>query len=365
MSFSFPQTKTTSYSNTLNIIFALIFFTCLLIVFNMIANLSTILYIMSVSEQVLSNKILQKGTAACKINSAGDILNIQFTLWLPNSHKESEESEEDCHVQKIQPDTVFFLTGKFAMLPNGSLELVVSSCKNLQIEKDKMPICKPIVYLLGKVKESCNTTDLGYYITIEVKPYLSSELCGPKDIVLTHPIEGRLKNTFTAAKKLSIIQCTGELFILDGKQYCDVIELQFINTRSELASTPTNNPWGISSNDNQRKKSTTENRITAIHQSMQNQPPTPIKIKKEPLTNNKGKSPQTQMKVNEIAREMIKKKRGAPTTNEANEELTSDREEETLQSEEVDLTKESDTAEEGIPQRKRTRRTRKTSNTKL
>ena len=71
------------------------------------------------------------------------------------------------------------------------------------------------------------------------------------------------------------------------------------------------------------------------------------------------------MKVNEIAREMIKKKRGAPTTNEANEELTSDREEETLQSEEVDLTKESDTAEEGIPQRKRTRRTRKTTNTKL
>jgi len=156
---------------------------------------------MSVSEQVLSNKILQQGTAAYKINSAGDILNIQFTLRLPNSHKKSEESEEDCHVQKIQPDTVFFLTGKFAMLPNGSLELVVSSCKNLQIEKDKMPICKPIVYLLGKVKESCNTTDLGYYITIEVKPYLSSELCGPKDIVLTHPIEGRLKNTFTAAKK--------------------------------------------------------------------------------------------------------------------------------------------------------------------
>ena len=149
MSFSFPQTKTTSYSNTLNIIFASIFFTCL-IVFNMIANLSTILYIMSVSEQVLSNKILQKGTAACKINSAGDILNIQFTLWLPNSHKESEENEEDCHVQKIQPDTVCFLTGKFAMLPNGSLELVVSSCKNLQIEKDKITICKPLFIYWGR-----------------------------------------------------------------------------------------------------------------------------------------------------------------------------------------------------------------------
>ena len=65
------------------------------------------------------------------------------------------------------------------------------------------------------------------------------------------------------------------------------------------------------------------------------------------------------MKVNEISRETIKRKRGAPTTNEANEELTSDREE-TLQSEEVDLTKESDTGEEGsILQRKRTRTMRK------
>jgi predicted membrane protein len=148
-SFSFPQTKTTSYSNTLNIIFASIFFTCL-IVFNMIANLSTILYIMSVSEQVLSNKILQKGTVACKLNSAGDILNIQFTFWLPNNHKKSEESEEDCHVQKIKSDTVCFLTGKFAMLPNGSLELVVSSCKTYKLKKTKCPSVSPLFIYWGK-----------------------------------------------------------------------------------------------------------------------------------------------------------------------------------------------------------------------
>ena len=104
--------------------------------------------------------------------------------------------------------------------------------------------------------DTCNTMDLGYYITIEVKLYLSSELCRPKDIILIHPIEGCLKNTFTAAKKLSFVQYTRELFILDEKQYCGVIELQFINTKSELASTSTNIPWGISSNNNnnQRKK---------------------------------------------------------------------------------------------------------------
>ena len=147
MSFSFPQTKTTSYSNTLNIIFALIFFTCLLIVFNMIANLSTILYIMSVSEQVLSNKILQKGTAACKINSAGDILNIQFTLWLPNSHKESEESEEDCHVQKIQPDTVFFSLANSLCCPT---DLLFPRVKTYKLKRTKCPSVSPSFIYWGR-----------------------------------------------------------------------------------------------------------------------------------------------------------------------------------------------------------------------
>ena len=70
------------------------------------------------------------------------------------------------------------------------------------------------------------------------------------------------------------------------------------------------------------------------------------------------------MKINEIAHEMIKRKKITPTTNETDKELTSDREKETLQAEDVDLTKESDTEKESsIPLRKRMRRMRKTSKT--
>ena len=54
---------------------------------------------------------------------------------------------------------------------------------------------------------------------------------------------------------------------------------------------------------------------------MQKQPLTPVKIKKELLTDNKGKLPQTWMKINEIAHEMIKRKKITPTTNETDEEL--------------------------------------------
>src|SRR5437763_7546973 len=75
----------------------------------------------------LSNKILQKGTAAYKIN-------IQFTLWLPSNNM--NHGEKDYYVEKIYEDTICFVTGKFKMLNNGSLELVLS-CKSLIIEKEK------------------------------------------------------------------------------------------------------------------------------------------------------------------------------------------------------------------------------------
>ena len=92
--------------------------------------------------------------------------------------------------------------------------------------------------------------------------------------------------------------------------------MQSVNNRSESVSASTKVPWATLNTDNQKKKSSTESRISAIHQSIQNQPlPAPVKIKKELRTDNKGKSPQNHTKVNKIAREMVKRKREMPTTN--------------------------------------------------
>ena len=73
----------------------------------MIANLSTTLYILYIStKQSLANKIFPRGTAACKTNSDGDFLTIQFTLWLPfNDH---EDNDED-YIQKVYDDTIYLL----------------------------------------------------------------------------------------------------------------------------------------------------------------------------------------------------------------------------------------------------------------
>ena len=92
---------------------------------------------------------------------------------------------------------------------------------------------------------------------------------------LTYPLNGRLKNTFTAAKTSSIIQCTAELFVIENNLYCDAIEMQFVNLKSE----PSNSvPWLITNKDN--KRNSVESRIVAVHRSMQKQPPTPAKVKR-------------------------------------------------------------------------------------
>jgi len=154
----------------------------------MIANISTVLYIISTCEQHFSNKVLQTGSAACKIDTDGDFLNFRYTSWLPLDSTELDDNDiENLYVHKFNQDSVYFITGKFTILDNGLLELVVSSCKSLPIDKEKIPVCKPIVYLLGRVKDACNVTDSGYHMTMEIKPYLAAEMCGPVDVVLTHP----------------------------------------------------------------------------------------------------------------------------------------------------------------------------------
>ncbi|CAG8607091.1 5659_t:CDS:2 [Paraglomus occultum] len=85
-------------------------------------------------------------SAACKIDGDGDFTTFRYTLWLPLNDTEPEDTE-DTYIQKFTQDSVYFITGKFTMLENGLLELVVSSCRELPINKDEIPVCKPIVFL--------------------------------------------------------------------------------------------------------------------------------------------------------------------------------------------------------------------------
>ncbi|CAG8666839.1 10422_t:CDS:1, partial [Paraglomus brasilianum] len=84
--------------------------------------------------------------------------------------------------------------------------------------------------------------------------------------------------------------------------------MQFVNLKSE----PSNSvPWSITNKDNKdRKRNSVESRIVAVHRLMQKQPPTPAKVKTETT---KG-TVQKPIKVDDIARETIKRKRGKATS---------------------------------------------------
>ena len=72
---------------------------------------------------------------------------------------------------------------------NRSLHWMITSSKIMKtyhlICEEEIPVCKLTVYLLEWVKETCNATESGYHIVIEIRPYLTIEMCGPVDVVLT------------------------------------------------------------------------------------------------------------------------------------------------------------------------------------
>src|SRR6185312_3541263 len=104
----------------------------------------------------------------------------------------------------------------------------------------------PSVNWLFTYWESYNTIDSGYYITINVKPYLLSNLyCAAQGYYLNAPNRRMPQKHFYCCKKtLHYPMHQRTVYIgLDEKQYYNVIKLQFINTKSELASMPINIPW--------------------------------------------------------------------------------------------------------------------------
>jgi len=84
--------------------------------------------------------------------------------------------------------------------------------------------------------------------------------------------------------------------------------MQFVSAKSE-SITSSNIPW--KTNNNKKIQSTTENRIAAVHQTIQIQQPTAT-IKKESKN-----STQKPTKVTEIARSAIKRKKDQQTKTDA------------------------------------------------
>jgi len=193
----------------------------------MIANVTAIVYILSVSEENLNNVVLQKGTAISRIDS-DDGFQIYFTyVPIRDVSHDSDDTSPDADTEIVQPlneEAVYLISGKFSPNQDSSLNVVVTTSICLPIDKEDIPICQPIVHLLGKTLNNAELSEIGYNLNLQAKPYLSKGYFNPFIIALTHFFNGRFHNALTKAKKNSTIHATGILFSIKNNFYCESMD---------------------------------------------------------------------------------------------------------------------------------------------
>ena len=241
----------------------------------MIANITTILYILSVSEEIITNGTLQKGTAISRVGEDEEGLQIyKYSNYLTSGQTDSDTGD-DVETAPFKQDNMYLITGKFSVSQDDSINVTVISSVHITLNKEDMPIMNPTVHFVGKTMNYAQLTDVGYTLPIQVKPYLSKEQFSPFLVNLTHPVNGRFKNALTKAKKNSTIHTTGLFFFANKELYCEILEFQFISGKSESEST-ISVPWRSKSGSSSSKlKSAMDQRIDLVRQNLETKTPPP------------------------------------------------------------------------------------------
>ncbi|GBC45232.1 hypothetical protein GLOIN_2v1476741 [Rhizophagus irregularis DAOM 181602=DAOM 197198] len=170
----------------------------------MIANITTIVYILSVTDETINNGVLQKGMAISRIDNEDAFQIYKFYNYMTLINNTDLDSDDGSEVTSpLKAENVYLITGKFSTTQDGSINISITTNVQLLIDKEDIPIIKPTVHLLGKTLGYAELTESEYTLQIQVKPYLSKDQFTPFTVNLTHPPNGRFKNALTKARKNS------------------------------------------------------------------------------------------------------------------------------------------------------------------
>src|SRR5579862_8240932 len=203
----------------------------------MISNITTILYVLSVSDEIINNGTLQKGTAVSRVDAYEGLQIYKYTNYLTSTNQTNSDSSDDIATISFEKDNMYLITGKFCIFQDDSINVTIISSVHVSLDKEDMPIMKPTVHFVGKTMNQAQLTDVGYTLQIQVKPYLSKEQFNPFLINLTHPVNGRFKNALIKATKNSTVHCTGLFFLANKEIFCEILEFQFILGKVESDNT--------------------------------------------------------------------------------------------------------------------------------
>jgi hypothetical protein len=240
-------------------------------IINMISNITTILYILSVSDEIINNGTLQKGTAVSRVDGNDELQIYKYSNYLTSASQTDSDSSDDIATTSFEKDNMYLTTGKFCISSDDSISVTIISSVHIALDKEDMPIMKPTVHFVGKIMNHVQLTDIGYTLQIQVKPYLSKEQFNPFLVNLTHPVNGRFKNALTKAMKNSTIHCTGLFFLANKEVCCEILEFQFIPGKIE-SDNNISVPWKNktdSSPSSSKTKSAVDRRIDLIRQNLE------------------------------------------------------------------------------------------------
>ena len=105
----------------------------------MIANITTIVYILSITDESINNSILQKGTAIFWIDHENGFQIYKFYNYLNMQNDTDSDSNDELEVAlPLKDENVYLITGKFA--PVRSINITITTNSYLCIDKENIPI---------------------------------------------------------------------------------------------------------------------------------------------------------------------------------------------------------------------------------
>src|SRR6185436_11756338 len=168
----------------------------------MITTLSTVFYVISLSEDKNSKYTIQKGQAISRNNNDGNFLVYNFTCWIPLS--QSEDTTDFLPLQPLHQESIYQVIRKFTISQDASINITITTSIPLSLSEENIPISKPIISLVGHISAEASLTESTYHLSLLVKPYISADFYNLIMITSIHPSDGWLKNLFTSAKKSSL-----------------------------------------------------------------------------------------------------------------------------------------------------------------
>ena len=196
------------------------------------ASISVIAYIAQQSIEPINEYTIQKGLAYCRLLE-NHIQTIRFTYFVQQEDEVDESEKGESSIgDALQLETVYLLHGKFTYLINEDvLDMIIISHVKLPIVISDCPSSPLISRFIGKTISSPSVTTMGVCISVCVTEYLRKGERPINEIVITHPSNGRLAKSITAAQKNATVQFTGVLTIHEKNLYCDALDFSFIGTR--------------------------------------------------------------------------------------------------------------------------------------